>query len=132
MNYKKLLEKAKSMIPKPEQKQRLIIPKLDIILIGKRTIIKNFSKIVETIRRDEKHFAKFLFKELAISGSIQDQRLILNGIISKEMIEKRVNDYIKKYVICEECKKYDTMLIKENNIIIKKCESCGAKKPLGK
>ncbi len=132
MNYKELLRKAKSLIPKAEEKSRLTVPEAEIIVIGKQTIIRNFMKIAQTIRRDAKHFAKFLFKELAIPGSIQDQRLILNGIVSVEMIKKRIDDYIKKYVLCEECKKLDTILLKEGNMYIKKCESCGAKKPIGK
>jgi len=35
---------------------------------------------------------------------------------------------MKLYVLCSECKKPDTILIKENRMTFVKCEACGARK----
>ncbi len=126
--YEKLLERAmKKVSRKPESEDRFKIPKSNILRAGARTIINNFIEIANNMRRDPNHLLKFLLKELATSGEIQNNRVIVQGRFRPEIIDKKIEIYIKEYVVCHECKKYDTKLIKEDKFFFVKCEACGAK-----
>ncbi|MHA1236157.1 MAG: translation initiation factor IF-2 subunit beta, partial [Candidatus Hodarchaeales archaeon] len=35
--------------------------------------------------------------------------------------------YVKDFVLCEECQKPDTKLVREGRVLIKVCEACGAR-----
>ncbi len=132
MNYDKLLKKAFMQIPeRGEEKKRFEIPRLVGEVQGNKTFVKNFVDVVKTIRRDPKHVAKFLFKELATPGEIKDNQLILQRKLSNNLLNERFEDYIKRFVLCHECGKPDTRLVKEDRIWILECEACGARKAVG-
>ncbi len=129
MDYNELLKKAKSKIPATsETSERLVIPKPVVSHSGRQTIIENFHEICKTIRREDKHLAKFLFKELAAPGSIKEGALVLQGKFHYTVLEKRIAEYLKDFVHCKECGKADTNLVKTDRLYTIKCESCGAKK----
>jgi translation initiation factor 2 subunit 2 len=46
------------------------------------------------------------------------------------LMEKKLESYVKGYVLCKECKKPDTKLIREDRITFLKCDACGAKSPV--
>lgn len=75
---------------------------------GNKTLIKNFGEIVSILRRDASHLSKYLFKELATPGSIQSNTLILQTRASKEIIQKKIEDYTKEFVYCKVCNEPDT------------------------
>lgn len=125
-NYLELLKKAKKDIP-VHISERFEIPKA-AVAAGRQTVIKNFSDIAKTLRRDGKHIAKFLFKELAVPGSIRGNELYLQGRISQNLIDQRISEYVKEFVICNECGKPDTALQKIDRIETLKCEACGARR----
>ena len=127
--YKKLLEKAKKGRPAPEKKARFEVPEADVF-VEKQTFIRNFSEIAKTIRRDPKHLAKFLFKELAVPGSMRGDELILQGKVSPSMVRQRINEYVKSFVLCHECGKPDTVMEKADRLLLLKCEACGARRYL--
>ncbi len=127
-DYEKMLSEAMTKISKKVSKDtRLEIPSPQIMVQGNQTIITNFVEIANVLRRDPKHLSKFLFRELATPGNVNDTRLILQGKVYRNLIEKKINDYIKEFVECDECKKLDTVIIKEKRITFLKCEACGAK-----
>ena len=130
MQYQELLKKAMENLPKNKESDRIEIPKPDISYSGKRTVLKNFSSIAKVMRRDPKHFAKFLFKTLAVPGNF-DKELVLQGKINRDILKKRIDEYLKIFVICHECGKYDTKMEKRGNLLIIKCEACGARKTMG-
>jgi len=126
--YKKMLKSAMDKMPKKsEEKKRFEIPKVIIFSQGNKTIIKNFSDILSTLRRDEKHLSKYLFKQLATPGNIENGTLVLQRKVRRDMIQKKLEDYIKEYVFCKVCGEPDTVLVKENRIVMMKCEACGAR-----
>ena len=43
---------------------------------------------------------------------------------------ERIEDYVDKYVICHECNRPDTRIIREGRIFLLKCAACGATAPL--
>jgi hypothetical protein len=44
-----------------------------------------------------------------------------------DIVNKKLDEYVNRYVICKECKRPDTKLVKEDRISFLKCEACGAK-----
>ena len=132
MNYEEMLEEALSKIERKETKQRFQKPVVQSIVQSNKTIIKNFGKIADYLRRDRKHLAKYLMQNLAAPGVIQGDSLILNSRISSTIIQKKLDNYIKDYVICKVCGSADTRLEKEGRILYLRCEACGAKYPVFK
>jgi len=129
MDYFELLKRARGELPDLKKTgDRFEIPR-PLIQTGKQTLIKNFSEITKTLRRDPKHIAKFLFKELAVPGSIRNDGLILQGRIVPSLINQRIEEYVKEFVFCHECGKADTVIEKSDRIMFIRCEACGAKRP---
>lgn len=131
MNYEELLKRAYEKLPKRiEERKRFEVPVAIIEIQGNKALIKNFSDILVALRRDANHFSKFLMKELATPGSVQGSMLILQRKVSREILQKKIENYLKEFVYCKECREPDTKLIKEERIIILKCDACGAKYPV--
>lgn len=132
MEYEKMLKRAIEKIPKKvESKSRFEIPQVVRAVSGARTVIKNFGQILSALRREPHHLSKYLFKQLATAGSIQNQELVLQGNIQQEKLQKKLEDYVKAFVYCKVCGEPDTKLIKEGRIVFLKCDACGAKHPVG-
>lgn len=128
MEYEKLLERAMRMVPKEvKEASRFETPTAKILPAGARTIIINFVDMANTFHRDPQHLLKFILKELATKGEIDGKRLIVMGKFSQETVNKKIELYAKTYVLCYECGKPDTKLVKEGKFVIMKCEACGAR-----
>ena len=125
--YKELLDKLYKEVKVIENVERFEIPKAQGMVEGSKTIIQNFSQICSTLRRKPEHLAKFLSRELASQVLIEKERLILNRKLSFGMINDKIEKYVGEFVICPECKKPDTELIKEEKFLFLHCLACGAK-----
>ena len=68
-----------------------------------------------------------MLKELAVSGQIEGERLVLNLNVPSAKINQKVEEYVKEFVLCRECKKPDTELIREDRLSFIHCLACGAK-----
>lgn len=132
LSYEEMLEKAYKEIPKElvETKERFEIPKVRGHIEGNKTVISNFFQIAKVLNRDPKHLMKFLQRELATPATIQGELLILGSKVSSGKINAKINEYAKLFVICPECGKPDTSLIKEKGVLMLKCHACGAKHPV--
>lgn len=127
-NYEALLEKAYSEIKQLDSSsERFEIPKIQGHYEGKRTILTNFFQISSYLRRKPEHFQKFLLKELAASGQREGERLVINSKIPSLKINEKIESYVKEFVLCKECKKPDTEIIKEDRLNFIHCLACGAK-----
>ena len=128
MDYDALLKKGYEQLPESLQhKERFEVPKAKGHLEGSKTIISNFPAIVDTLRREESHVLKFLLKSLATVGKIEYDRLILGSKINSVLFNQKIEDYVNLYVMCRECNRPDTKIVKENNIQYLVCQACGAK-----
>jgi translation initiation factor 2 subunit 2 len=130
MDYKELLARAKKNMPHAEEKARFEMPSANVYVSKRQTTIKNFSDVAKSLRRDPKHLAKFLFKELAAPGNIVGDELVLQSKISPSIINQRIKDYTGEFVLCKECGKPDTSMIKKDYFVVIKCEACGAQRTL--
>ncbi len=128
MTYEQLLEKAYEKLPKMKAaEERFEIPKIDSMVEGNRTMIRNFVQIADALRRDPNHMLKFFTKELAAPGSIKGKMAIFQTKVMRKKIQDKLESYVREYVVCKECQRPDTKLIKENRISMLVCEACGAK-----
>ncbi|RLF30628.1 MAG: translation initiation factor IF-2 subunit beta [Thermoplasmata archaeon] len=130
-DYKSLLKQLiQNVSTKVVKSERFEVPKAEVIYEGRTTIIKNFDKIVDTINRDADHVLKYLLRELGTAGEKVGNRAIFQGNIPEQQIQKKINDYVETYVICEECGRPDTHLVKEGRTILLRCDACGAFRPV--
>lgn len=127
MEYEKMLEEAYSKIKTAGKDERFEIPKAEAFVQGAFTIVKNFSQIADYLRRDVRHMLKFFARELAAPGSLEGGKAIFQTKVSQKTVQQKLEEYINEYVLCKECKKPDTKLLKEDRITVMKCEACGAK-----
>ena len=97
---------------------------------GNKTIVTNFTQITECIRREGEHLSRFLFKELATPGQIDNDRLILTRKLSSSQINEKIEKYVEAFVKCSKCGKPDTEMIKEKEKTFLKCMACGTKKEI--
>ena len=131
-SYNKLLDEAYKKVKVVEHSERFEIPKVEGRIQGNKTIISNFAQICSVIRRKPEHVAKFLFKELATPGKIDNSWLVLNRKISSGKINDKIAFYVNEFVLCKECGKPDTEIIKQDGFLFLHCLACGAKKSLSK
>lgn len=129
--YEKLLDKAKKELPEiKKQTERFEIPKVTGHIQGNKTIISNFSQICSLMGRLPEQVVKFLQRELATPASIDGPRLVMGRKISSLLINEKIVRFCEDFVLCKECHKPDTQLIREDRILFMKCTACGAKHPL--
>ena len=123
-----MLKKALTNMPRKTE-SRFEVPTAISYLEGRQTIIKNFADISKTLRREPSELSKYLFKTLAVPGSIRGGELIMQAKVPSALINQRIREYTKEYVICNECGKPDTALQKIDGYVFIKCEACGARRP---
>ena len=128
MKYEELLDEAYKQVKKSNlSSERFEISKVEGHIEGKKTIWTNFSQIASYIRRSPEHFQKFMLKELASAGQREGDRLVLNNKIPSVKINQKIEQYVREFVLCKECGKPDTELIREDRMNFVHCLACGAK-----
>src|SRR3989338_5180958 len=121
-SYEKMLDEAYGKVKQVQSLgERFEIPQIEGHVEGRKTILTNFFQIAEHLRRNPEHFQKFMLKELAASGQREGDRLVLNMKVPSEKINQKVEQYAKEFVICRECGKPDTELIKQDRFTFIKC-----------
>ncbi len=129
--YKKYLKKAMAQIPEgAKQKERFIIPAVKTMPEGKNTIILNFSKIIQKLNRDVKHFLPIFLKNIGTMGEYRREQLFLKGRPKKDILNRHINDYVTNYVLCKICNKPDTNIVKEDKKLYLICQAYGARNPI--
>ncbi len=126
-NYKDLLKKVTNdaSIQKATE-DRFKLPRAEVFYEGNTTVIKNFDKISDAINRKSEEVLKFLLGWLGTAGEINGQRVVFQGKIPMRQIQDKIKDYIDTYVICSECNRPDTHLVKQGRTMLLRCDACGA------
>ncbi len=128
MDYDTLLNKAYEELPEDHATvERFEIPKVKGHIQGNKTIITNFHQIAQFLSRTPEHLLKYVQKELATPGTLAKNGLIFGTKIPASRINEKVEKYVEEYVLCSECRKPDTKLVKEDKYLFKKCMACGAR-----
>ena len=131
--YEALLKKAYSNVTEQsESTERFTVPDARVYIEGKTTILENFAEIADVVRRDQDHLMKYLLGELGTAGKIDGTRAIFNGKFESSLINGLVKGYVDDYVICSECGKPDTRLVKDDRVLLLRCDACGGHRPVRK
>lgn len=126
-DYNKLLKRVVESTPKREvDDDRFKLPKAEIFYEGNTTVIKNFDKISDAINRDSDLILKFLLGGLGTAGEIVSSRAVFQGKIPARSIQDKIKEYIDTFVICSECSRPDTHLVKKGRATLIRCDACGA------
>ncbi|MDK2916762.1 MAG: translation initiation factor 2 subunit 2 [Euryarchaeota archaeon] len=132
-SYEDLLKKAYTNITEPtEFEDRFTVPVPRVFIEGKTTVLENFAEIADILRRDQDHLMKHLLGELGTAGKIEGTRAVFSGKFEQEQINTIIKGYVDDYVICSECGKPDTRLVKTERVLTLRCDACGGHRPVRK
>jgi len=127
--YEKLLKKAYGELPDTQgEKARFEIPKVMGHLQGNKTVISNFYQIATALSRKPDHIIKYLTKELATPAVQKSNYIFFGSKISASRINEKIEKYVDEYVLCKECGKPDTKLMREGKYLFTKCLACGSRR----
>lgn len=129
MEYEELLKRAREDLPEDAQEDvRFEIPQFQSFNQGSsQTIIKNFTDVANTLDRDTAHLMKYIMGEAGTSGDLDGPRLILKTRKTQDFLNQKLEVYVNKFVLCEQCGKPDTEFRREEGVLRIKCKACGAK-----
>ena len=132
--YEKMLEHVFSRIQRGRQDrgERVIAVTPEVLHERRQTIILNFRSMAQSLEREPEHLARFIFKESGKPGVMEDERLVISGVIGEEELARLLQLYYKEFVKCPVCGGIDTKLVAEKKFRFLLCEICGAKSPVRK
>jgi translation initiation factor 2 subunit 2 len=130
-DYKQLLGRLREELPENVKEQsRFKIPEPEVLYEGKQTVLRNFGDIVDAINREASHLMAFLLKEVGTAGNQEARRAIFKGRVPVKQLDDRIKNYVDIFVLCSECQRPDTKLVKDGRTLILECEACGAHRPV--
>jgi len=127
-NYESLLKRGRSCLPETTGTgERFVILNARGHIEGNKTIISNFMQIAQQFGRKPEHVLKYVLKELATPGDIKKQFVVLGTKVPASRINEKIKKYAELFVVCKECTRPDTKMIKEGDVYFIKCQACGAR-----
>jgi translation initiation factor 2 subunit 2 len=130
-DYLALLKQARANLPQNVgNKERWTLPRPDVIIEGRMTLLRNFKEMTVATRREPDHMAKFLLSQIGTAGSVDGDRLVFTGKVTPQKMQGVLDDYVETYVRCAECGAPDTHVEKDARTSILRCEACGAHTPI--
>ena len=130
-DYSALLKRARAKVPAAVGTgERFQMPVVELQTEGKTTVVRNMEDILDKLNRKEDHLVPLLLRELGTAGSYEGGRLVLQGKLTEDNIQGRLAKYVETFVICGECGRPDTHLVKEERTTIVKCDACVAHRPV--
>ncbi|MFW5904066.1 MAG: translation initiation factor IF-2 subunit beta [Candidatus Saliniplasma sp.] len=130
-DYDDLLSRARKDLPDEiSNHSRFKIPEIEAMVEGNTTILRNFTEIANKLNREPEKLLKYLLRELATAGDKENGRVVFKGKINPRKIRDKIESYVEKYVLCSECGRPDTRLVKDGRITILECDACGAHRPV--
>jgi translation initiation factor 2 subunit 2 len=129
--YQELLNRLRESLPETVTAQtRFKVPEPEVLYEGKTTVFRNFGDIVDALNREASHLMAFLLKEVGTAGNQEGRRALFKGRVPVKQFQDRIQNYLDIYVLCSECRRPDTKLIKDGRTLILECEACGAHRPV--
>ncbi|HJJ55765.1 MAG TPA: translation initiation factor IF-2 subunit beta [Methanocorpusculum sp.] len=131
-SYEKMIKDAYSKISvSTDTGERFVMPKTICIIEGKNTVLENFAEIADSINRDQNHLMKYILSEIGTAGKIENNsRAVFNGKFKDSQVDSIITTYVNDYVICSECGRPDTKIVKDGRVLMLLCEACGSKRPI--
>lgn len=126
-----MLTRARENMPESSKnRERFEIPKVLGHVQGNKTIISNFNQICQLLNRDRNIVWKHILRELATPGLLQENTATFGRKVSSALINEKINAFAQNYVVCPDCGKPETEIIKEGNARFLRCNACGSKNPV--
>ena len=123
-----MLKKGRSELPESVfNAERFEIPNVLGHIEGNKTIISNFVQIAGVLGRPVQHFLKYVLRELATPGVMRGSLLVLKSKVPASKLNDKIRKYANEFVLCTDCGKPDTQIIKEGQVSYLKCNACGSK-----
>ena len=94
---------------------------------GIKTVVVNLSNVADQLARPPNYIIKYFGFELGAQTNIdpKDDRWIINGAHEASKLQDYLDGFIKKFVLCNDCKNPETVIsIKDANILMD-CKACG-------
>jgi translation initiation factor 2 subunit 2 len=130
-DYHALLKRARDSLPENIiERERFRVPEVDVFIEGKTTVFRNLEEIADAVNREPSQILVYLLRELGTAGTIDGKRIVFKGRVPASQVEKRLRGYIETFVLCSECQRPDTRLVKEGRITLLECDACGAHRPV--
>ncbi|MFN7991415.1 MAG: translation initiation factor IF-2 subunit beta [Candidatus Micrarchaeia archaeon] len=132
-SYEQLLDKIYKALPEKAKGtgERFEMPRFEFFTEGNKTIVKNYKIVTDKIRRDPAFLSKYLSKELAVPVEAAGDRLILQRKLTGDIVNRKLEDFVNRYVICKECNRPDTHIEDQGHRVRELvCEACGARKAI--
>lgn len=130
-DYEALLKKAKANLPENiANHERFQIPEADLFVEGKSTVFRNFGDLADTLRREPDAILAYLLREMGTAGNLDGRRAIFKSRLGEERVKERLKAYVNTYVLCSECDRPDTRLVREGRVLVLECDACGAHRPV--
>jgi len=113
---------------------KLKLPPLELGKIGTRkTIWVNFEKVCHNLNRNPETVMKYVLVELGAEGNLNAEKsFIINERTQVARIERILRNYISEYVLCKNCKTYDTYTERRSKLDFLICKSCNSERSLVK
>ena len=126
-----LVKRAYSILNAREKKKIKLIPP-EVIIKDKKTIITNFDTFCQSINRDRNIVKNYLDKETNFSSSFfgDTYQIKIDTVLKGPYVKNILTVFIKSYVICADCKSYDTHLIRQKRNTYTQCNTCKTEKVL--
>ena len=118
---KELSTGGKIGIPPPETK-----------ILNKRLYFTNFREICKKINREESFLLEYFIAETSAEITISGVgHLVINHMSRHMNMPNILKSFIKKYVMCPQCKSTNTKLEKKSGIYKLQCNHCNAGTNIG-
>lgn len=131
LEYEALLEKAYGELPEIlKEYSRFVTPEIVGRIQGKTTVVQNLGEVSKIINRSADMLAKHLIREFGTSGSHDLQHLVMKGQFRQPQVQEKFEEFLRQFVLCPECGRPDTKILREERVSFLKCEACGSRHPL--
>lgn len=99
---------------------------IEIIKQSNKTLLVNIAQIAKSLHRDPSHIVKYMGMSIGCTQILDGQSFLLNGIFEQNRLQGLLFDYIDQFVLCRTCRNPETKFIVEDNLLKRRCNSCGS------
>lgn len=130
MDYASMLARGKEQLPEQiRHTERFEVMKVKGMVQGNKTILTNLIQIADQLQRPIEHLLKYLTRELAARAEIKQGYVIFNTKVPSQKVNEKIDTYVEVIVMCKECGRPDTKMVKSGPAWMINCQACGAKYP---
>eukprot|EP00993_Chasmostoma_nieuportense_P001069 NODE_1982_length_1316_cov_94.193440_g1885_i0.p1 GENE.NODE_1982_length_1316_cov_94.193440_g1885_i0~~NODE_1982_length_1316_cov_94.193440_g1885_i0.p1 ORF type:complete len:374 (+),score=132.74 NODE_1982_length_1316_cov_94.193440_g1885_i0:56-1177(+) len=98
---------------------------------GIKTVVPNILDLAGILSRNVEYVMKYFAHDLAVQSKFKDDKWILTGSFSQEIIQACLFDFIRKFVLCKACRNPETVInVDEQKGLWLNCKACSRVTPI--